>query len=81
MECAPISELKNFEEDGKWFHDNLNSFKVQKYLNKFIAIKNKKIVTSETNLDNLIKNLIKMGENPSYLFIEFVYPQGTVILL
>jgi hypothetical protein len=81
MENSQLLILKNFERDNKWFNKNLNKIRKKGFTNKFVAIKEEKIISSEGNISNLIKLLEKKGENPSYLFIEFVYPEGFTLIL
>lgn len=73
--------LRRFEEDSEWFHENIDELRREKFTGKFVAIKNKKPIASDTNLDIMIEAVAKKGENPSYLFIEFVYPEGFTLLL
>jgi len=73
--------LKRFEEDSEWFHNNIDKLRRENFTGKFVAIKDKKPIASDNNLDVMIKSIAKKGENPSYLFIEFVYPEGTILLL
>jgi Family of unknown function (DUF5678) len=73
--------LKNFEQDSEWFHKNTSEIIKNGFVNKFVAIKGKKVISSGNNIDVLIKDLEKEGENPSYLFIEFVHPSGFTLIL
>lgn len=73
--------LKNFEEDSKWFHNNTEELIKQGFVNKFIAVKNKKIISAEENINELMTALEEKKENPSYLFIEFVHPKGFTMIL
>lgn len=73
--------LKRFEEDSEWFHRNVDKLRKENFTGKFVAIKDKKPIASDKNLDIMIQSVEKKGEDPSYLFIEFVYPEGTILLL
>ena len=73
--------LKNFEEDSRWFHNNTDEIAKQGFVNQFVAIKDKRVICAEKNLNELITKLEEKKENPSYLFIEFVYPKGFTIIL
>jgi len=73
--------LHNFEQDSKWFHNNIDEIIKKGFVNKFVAVKNKNIISSEKESNELIKDLEKKGENPSYIFIEFVYPKGFTLIL
>ena len=81
MKTQELQILENFEKDSEWFHNNINELRKKGLTGKFVAIKNKKIVSSDKNTDSLIDSLEKKGVNPSYLFIEFVYPEGFTLIL
>jgi len=81
MTSQELQILKNFEEDRGWFHNHANELRGKGFSKKFVAIKNKKVISSNEKVDNLIKDLVKKGENPSYLFIEFVHPEGFTLIL
>jgi hypothetical protein len=74
-------KIEEFEEDSRWFHDNISSLRKKNYGGKFVAIKNKKVISSDEKIEGVISSLEKKGENTSYVVVEFVYPEGTVILL
>ena len=76
-----LTNFNQFEEDSKWFYNNIELLRRKNLTGKFVAIKNKNIIDSNENIDILIKSLESKGENPSYLVIEFVHPKGTIILL
>lgn len=73
--------LKNFEKDSRWFHENLNKLRKRNFTGKFVAIKNSKPIASEKSIDVLVEKLRKEGENPSFIFIEFVHPEGYTLIL
>ena len=72
--------LEDFENDSRWFYENLNVLD-KKFAGKFIAIKNKNVIASDKDIDVVVSVVEKQGENPAYILIEFVHPEGTVILL
>ena len=73
--------LDEFEEDSKWFYENIDLFRKRKLTGKFIAIKNKEVIAADDNFRTVVSSIEEKGENPAYIVIEFVYPEGTVILL
>ncbi|MCX6742560.1 MAG: DUF5678 domain-containing protein [Candidatus Pacearchaeota archaeon] len=73
--------LKGFERDSRWFHENIDKLREQDFTDKFVAISNEKLIASDRNIDTVIKAVEKQGENPAYLFIEFVYPKGFTLFL
>ncbi|MBU1252374.1 MAG: hypothetical protein KJ905_02725 [Nanoarchaeota archaeon] len=81
MENQEIQMLSNFEKDSEWFYDHMDELRKKGFTGKFVAVKNQKPVASDKNIDKVIGELDKQGENPSFLFIEFVHPEGYVLLL
>jgi hypothetical protein len=81
MEQQELSILKNFEKDSKWFHENINKLRKEGFTGKFVAIKGAKPLTSGKNIDIVISKIEEKGENPSYIFIEFVHPEGFTLIL
>ena len=73
--------MKAFEEDSKWFYENIDSLRKKNLTGKFVVIKDKEIIASDNNLEIVIKFVEQRGEDTSYLLIEFVYPEETVVLL
>jgi len=81
MEQQELSVLKDFERDSKWFHENINKLRRGGFAGKFVAIKDSKPIISGENIDVIIKKIEAKGENPSYIFIEFVHPEGFTLIL
>ena len=73
--------LKGFEQDSKWFHENINKLRVEGFTGNFVAVKDAKPIASGKDIDIVIKNVENKGENPSYIFIEFVHPEGFTLIL
>ncbi|MBI4116458.1 hypothetical protein HY449_01800 [Candidatus Pacearchaeota archaeon] len=73
--------LENFERDSEWFHRNISKLQKEGFVGKFVAIKNSKPIVSNENVDVVIKEIEKRGENPSFTFIEFVHPEGFILIL
>lgn len=74
-------EMLDFDRDSKWFYENIDLLRKRGLTEKFVAIKGGKVIASGDNVDSVIDFIDKEGENPSLLFVEFVYPEGTVVLL
>ena len=82
MENTQILEKMNsFEEDSKWLYNNLDLLRKRKLSGQFVAIKNKEVIAQGKDINLVIKQVEKSGENPSYILIEYIYPEGTIILL
>ncbi len=80
-QAQELSLLKDFERDSRWFHENINKLREKGFTGKFVAIKNSKPLTSGENFEIVIKNIEKKGKNPSFVFIEFVHPEGYTLIL
>jgi len=81
MTTQELKLLKDFERDSEWFHENTNLIRKNGFTGKFVAIKNKSVISSGNDADSLMQSLEKKGENPSYIFIEFVHPEGFTLIL
>ncbi len=73
--------MEEFEQDSRWFYENMNMLRKRNLSGKFVAIKNKNVIASGKDIEIVIKLVEKKGENPAYVVIEFIYPEGTVVLL
>ena len=76
-----LEKINNFEKDSKWFYNSFDSLQKKKFSGQFVAIKNKEVIASGKDINLVIKQVENKGENPSYIVIEYIYPEGTVILL
>jgi hypothetical protein len=81
MEQQGLSLLQNFEKDSLWFHENINKLRKEGFSGKFVAIKDTKPLTSGKDINLLMSDIEKKGVNPSYVFIEFVHPEGFTLIL
>jgi len=78
---SEIEMVEDFERDSKWFFENIDKLRKEGHTGKFVAIKDSRPIASDEKIDIVIKKLEDKGENPSFLFIEFVYPEGYVLIL
>ena len=74
------NEINEFERDSKWFYENVELLRKKKLVGKFVAINNKEVIASGENFNMVVKLVESKGKNPAYIVIEYVYPEGTVIL-
>lgn len=74
-----FKELKEGNENLQWLSKNFEKIRKQ-YSGKFVAIKDKKIILSSTDLEALIDKLEKRKEDPARLLIDFI-PQEDFILV
>lgn len=74
-------DLKNFEEDSDWFYKNIEILRKKEFNNKYVAIKGKQVIASGDKVEIVIQKIEKQNQNPSFIFIGFVYPKGYILLL
>jgi len=72
--------LKEFQKDTQWLIENYQKLK-KEFVDRFVAIKNGKVIESDENLDKLIEKLQKKGEDASKTVIEFIPPEDMIIIL
>lgn len=75
---AELKLLNRTEEDLKWFNNNYDSI-VEKFDNKFVAIKNKKIIAAEDNMEKMIHKLKSSKIDPSVTWVGFVSKIKTIL--
>lgn len=73
-------EINEFENDSRWFYENMDSIRKKRFTGKFVAISNKEVIASGENFEIVVKQVESKGKNPACVVIEYVYPEGTVIL-
>jgi hypothetical protein len=81
QESQLYKEISEFESDSKWFYENADLLRKKKFVGKFVAIKNKEVIASGEDFNLVVNEVDSKGKNPAYVVIEYVYPEGTVILL
>jgi hypothetical protein len=68
---SDLDKLERLAENFEWIHKQHDNLK-EKYDNKYIAIKDKKILDKDTNHDRLIKRLGIRNYDES-IAIEYIY--------
>ncbi|MEO0190720.1 MAG: DUF5678 domain-containing protein [candidate division WOR-3 bacterium] len=63
--------LRDAREGLDWFNEHYAEL-VEHYDNKFIAIKNKAVVASSANLDDLLEELRRKKINPAEAVIKYL---------
>ena len=74
-------EINEFEKDSKWFYENVDSLRKKMLENKFVAVSNKEVIASGKDFSMVVKAVEQKGKNPAYVVIEYIHPEGTIILL
>ena len=79
-ESLILQELNEANNELKWFTKNYH--KIQKECsNKFVAIKNHKVVFCQPKLEMLIKELKKQKKDPANFLIDFVYGKEETLVV
>jgi len=63
------------ENDRKWFEVRRQEFE-EKYKDMFVAVKDRNVVATGTDLDETIAQLRKRKLDPGLVIIEFVSSEG-----
>jgi hypothetical protein len=66
-----VGMLKSGQEDLQWFSTNFSKL-TNRYNNRFVAFKNKNILDSDANLDELLNKLDEKHIDRNTVLIEFV---------
>lgn len=80
MKNQELIILSKFEEDSKWFFENIGVLR-EKFEKKFVAVKDKEVIVSGNNLDNVINALKRENINPALTVIEFIHEKGHILIL
>ncbi len=72
--------LENAEEDLDWYSNNYENLQ-EKFSNKIVAIKEKRVVASANNIKGLLEELKIEGIDESEVLIEVIYPRNEIIIL
>lgn len=81
MTKQELQILEDFEKDSEWFHKNISQLQKGGFVGKFVAIRGSKPIASGKDIGAVIKEVERKGENPSFIFIEFVHPEGFTLIL
>ena len=68
---SDLDKLERLANNFKWIHNQYDNLK-KKYDNKYVAIKNRKILDKDTNLERLVKRLNIRNYDDS-IAIEYIY--------
>jgi len=71
--------IEDYANDRLWFYDNLDDLR-RTHLNKWVAVRNKQIVDSDKDHDELIERLESGGIGLSGTHVLFVRPEDIVVI-
>lgn len=80
MVLTNLELLDSSEENLEWFSNNFKEIQ-DKFSNKIIAIKDKKVIASAKNSEELLKTIKKNKIDESEVLIEIVNPSNEITIL
>lgn len=79
-EKEEMKQFKEYEKDADWFFNHFDEL-AKKHEGQAVAVKNRKILAANEDIDVLIKELKGKGETPATLFIGSILPSDEIIIL
>jgi len=80
MASAYLSDFDAYTRDLKWLSENLENLR-PKYENKFILVKDKKVISASANYDRLLEDAVKHNIDVSKAVIERIISKNVELLL
>ncbi len=71
--------LKEFEADSVWVKSHKGDLR-DEYANQFVAVRDRKVIESDENLEKLIDKLKSKNIDPSFIVIDFVPEKDVVVI-
>jgi len=68
-----------FAEDSEWLSENYEE--IRNSGNKVVAIKNGEIIVEGETMEDVLRELEKIGENAAYLLVEVIPPDDAAYIL
>jgi len=72
--------LEGFIIDSDWLAENYENIRT-KHLEKFVAVKNKKVIAESQSIGELQELLKKQGVDPRTTLVDFMLPKDTILFL
>jgi hypothetical protein len=72
--------FKNFEEDSEWFFNNYEKIK-EKHKGEYVLIKDKKIIATARNTEELVKKVEELNIDISMAVIKFIPRRDIVAII
>jgi len=72
--------LKEMKKDEEFLKENYSELR-EEFPDKFVALKDGKVIDNAPKIEILMKKLEDKGLNPSVISIEFIHKKGTMLIL
>ena len=72
--------LEKFEANGVWLNEHYNEI-YKKYLNEFVAVKDRKIIAHSPDFDDLLQKLKAMKMDLIDVLVEYIPEKGYEIIM
>lgn len=79
-EKEEIDAIMRMERDSEWLESVYNEIR-EKFVDKFIAVKNRQIIGNNSNLQDLLRDLRSNNEDPNSTLIQFIPSQDFMLIL
>jgi len=80
MNTAEVQILKAMENDTEWINAHQEEL-TKKYSEKFIAVKNSRVMAADRDFESVLKELEKKGVSPAEAVIRFIFKKGYMFIL
>lgn len=80
MEAVTIQRIEDYAEDTAWLFTNIKKLR-KSYSNKFVAVKHRRIIESDADIEKLILKLKAKKEDPATLVLEYVPKEEVAMIL
>lgn len=77
---ASYEQRERLRNDYKWIYEQKTTLS-KDFLNKYIAVQNRKVVLAEDNVYDLLKKMRASGMAPDNYAVEYLSEQPTCFLL
>jgi len=75
-----IQLLEQRDKSNEFINENYDEL-IKKFSNKFIAVKDQKVIASGKDFEKVIEQIKKKGLDPSLAIIRFIFKKGHEFIL
>lgn len=75
-----MKALKSFEKESNWLARNYEKVR-EEHLEKFVAIKDNKVIAESESISRLQNKLKQLGIDPRTTLVDFMLPKDVILFL